>query len=77
MNYQEGDIIEINNKEYVIYAIIKQENNVYYYLISNFKPVEILFAKNTGIEEKDELTLINEQQEKIKVFDLFKSIYIK
>lgn len=77
MNYQEGDIIEINNKEYVIYAIIKQKNNVYYYLISNFKPVEILFAKNTGIEEKNELTLINEQQEKIKVFDLFKSIYIK
>ena len=77
MNYQEGDIIEIKNKEYVIYAIIEKDNNKYYYLMSNFKPVEILFAKNTGIDGDDKLLLINDQQEKIQVFDLFKTNYVK
>ena len=72
MNFKEGEIIEIKEKEYIIYSVIKEENNNYYYLMSNFKPLEIKFAKSVEETTNDELILINDQQEKLRVFDLFK-----
>lgn len=72
MNFKEGEIIEIQEKEYIVYSVIKEENTNYYYLMSNFKPLEIKFAKSVEETNNDELILINEQQEKLKVFDLFK-----
>ncbi len=72
MNFKEGEIIEIKEKEYIIYSVIKEENTNYYYLMSNFKPLEIKFAKSVEETTNDELILINDQQEKLRVFDLFK-----
>ncbi len=70
MNYREGEIIELDGKEYIIYSVIPDEERNYYYLMSNFKPIDMKFV--TEGEEDDEMIVITDQEEKLRVFDLFK-----
>lgn len=56
-----NDIIEINDKEYVCFKKIINNDISYVYLISTFEPVEIKFAKELDDEK---LEIINNLEEK-------------
>jgi len=76
MQIKNGDIIVVDDKEYVVYSKIEKNEKIYLYLLSNFKPIEIKF----GIiekEAKDSLEIIwaKDQQEKIKLLKLFQKEY--
>lgn len=58
---RESEIIVINEKEYICFKIIEDNGTKYVYLISNFKPAEIMFAKELDDER---LVIINEPAEK-------------
>lgn len=75
MNIQIGEIIELDEgKEFICFSTAEMNGNTYIYLMSNFKPLEIKFAKllNTNSTEL-ELEIINNQEEKEKVLELFKN----
>ena len=56
-----NDIIEINDKEYVCFKKVIDNNIKYVYLISAFEPVEIKFAKEL---DNEKLEIINNLEEK-------------
>ena len=69
---EKGEIISIDNKEYICVDKKKEDNNSYVFLMSNFKPLEIRFAKLVNIEGNDiKLEIINDQEEKQKLLALF------
>ena len=71
MSQNKGDLIILeNDKEYVCFEKITFEGIEYLYLMSNFKPLEIRFAKVIG---ENEIEIIYNQEEKEKVFKLFKN----
>ena len=75
MKIEEGEIVELDNgKEYVVYSVIPENENNYVYLMSNFKPVEMMFAKEIVSDDNDiSLEVIHNQEEKQKVLELFKN----
>ena len=70
MNYREGEVIEVEGKEYIIYSVIPDQDRNYYYLMSNFKPIDMKFV--TDGPQEDEMLVITDQEEKLRVFDLFR-----
>ncbi len=64
---KESEIIVINEKEYICFKTIEDNGNKYVYLISNFKPAEIKFAKELDDER---LEIINDKSEKEYVSSL-------
>lgn len=74
MKIERGEIITLsNNKEYICCATVSDDGIDYVYLMSNFKPVEVKFAKQNFIDDNIELTIINNQEEKQKVLKLFQN----
>jgi len=70
MKINKGEIILLDNKkEYICISTIINEKIKYIYLISNFKPIEIKFGKINN----NEITIINDKNEKIKVLKLFQN----
>ena len=65
-----GEIISLENgKEYIIFSKIEEKGVNYLYLMSNFKPIEIMFA----IEKYDSnIEIIGDPELKEKVLNLFK-----
>ncbi len=60
-----------NNKEFICFSRIQENGNDYIYLISNYKPLEIKFAKQNIVNGELELTIIENQEEKEYVYNLF------
>ena len=60
-----------DDKEFVCFSRIQEQNNDYVYLISNYKPLEIRFAKQNIVNGELELTIIENQEEKEHVYRLF------
>jgi len=66
MIIQEGDILTLKNKEYIVVNKLKYNDNDYVYLISNFKPIEIMISKltiingNALLQEEDDKEIIRE-----------------
>lgn len=58
---KESEIIVINEKEYICFKTIEDNGIKYVYLISNFKPAEVKFAKELDDEK---LEIINNKAEK-------------
>lgn len=72
MKTEVGEIITLdNNKEYICTAKIENENNTYLYLVSNFKPLEICFAREEIKNNENIMTIIGDVNEKRKIFKLF------
>ena len=65
-----GEIISLENgKEYIIFSKIEEKGVNYLYLMSNFKPIEIMFA----IEKYDsKIEIIGDPELKEKVLNLLK-----
>lgn len=77
MNLELGSIITLSDeREFIIFSKLKEKEDVYVFLMSNFKPLEICFAKVVN-QSNDEATLeiINEQEEKLRLMELFKKEY--
>ena len=70
MKIETGEIITLdNNKEYICFSTLNHEGKDYVYLMSNFKPIEIMFA----IEKYDsKIEIIGDPELKEKVLNLFK-----
>ena len=72
MKINEGEIIQLdNNKEYICFSKISVQNDYYVYLISNFKPLEVKFAKEISDGDSVSLEIINDQNQKKKLLKLF------
>lgn len=72
MKINEGEIIQLdNNKEYICFSTISDQNDYYVYLISNFKPLEVKFAKEISDGDSVSLEIINDQNQKKKLLKLF------
>lgn len=68
MKLIDGEIIELDdNKEYIVLKQINHNNINYVYLMTNSKPIEVMFAKQMD----DELELIIDDKELKEVMDLF------
>ena len=71
MKKDKGDLIILeNDKEYVCFDKITAQGIDYLYLMSNFKPLEIRFAK---VINEEEIEIIYSQEEKEKVLKLFEN----
>ena len=72
MKIETGEVITLsNNKEYICFSTAQNEGKDYLYLMSNFKPLEIKFAEQFMVEDKVNVRIINEPEEKQKVLALF------
>ncbi len=74
MKLENGEVITLDDgKEYIVFNSILKEGVNYVFLISNFKPVEICFAKEIIDGENISLEIINDQKQKeelMKYFDV-------
>ena len=73
MKLEKGEIITLdNNEEYICANIINYEGTDYVYLISNFKPVKVKFARVKYLENNNlSVVLINDQKQKQALLGLF------
>lgn len=61
MFIEEGEIINIRNKEYIVVHLVNYANEKYAYLVSNFKPLDIVIAKVTSIVNNSILEEVTDQ----------------
>lgn len=74
MKLEKGEIVTLsNNKEYICISTVTDGDNDYVYLLSNFKPVEVMFVKQKIVNNEVQVTVISNQEEKQKVFNLFQN----
>lgn len=74
MKLEKGEIVTLsNNREYICISTVTEGDNDYVYLLSNFKPVEVMFVKQKIVNNEVQVTVISNQEEKQKVFNLFQN----
>ena len=73
---ENGEIVNLsNNKEYVVVNTIKLHNTTYVFLVSNFKPVDIVIATEKIVDDNivlDEVTNTEELDYILSKFALTK-----
>lgn len=74
MKIENGEIIEFDNKEYICVTRIESNGINYLYLISNFKPLEVMFAKEIIDGEDINLEIINNEFEKKHILELLENM---
>ena len=74
MKIETGEIITLdNNKEYICFSTLNHEGKDYVYFLSNFKPLEIKFGEQTIDDGEVNIRIINDQNEKQMVLNLFQN----
>ena len=77
MKIEIGEILTLdNNKEFICLAREKYKDGDYLFLLSNFKPVEVMFAKEIITENGVDLKEVNDQQDKIELMKVFKDFML-
>ena len=71
MNLEEGQIINIDNKEYICISSKEYQNEYYYFLMSNTKPIDIKFARKLYDNDEIKLEIINNNEQKQILLELF------
>ena len=71
LQFGETAVLE-NGKEYVCFASLEENGESYVYLVSNFKPLEVRFAKQTLINGVLQLQIVQDTDLKQHLFELFK-----
>lgn len=75
MKVQVGEVVLLDdNKEYICFAKKEWNGDTYDYLVSNFKPLEVFFAKESFIENEIELDIVTDATEKETLLKLFQNI---
>lgn len=68
-----GELIKLeNNKEYICFYELEDNNTNYLYLVTQTKPIEVKFAKYNLNDTDDSITIIGNKNEKKYIYDLFK-----
>ena len=69
-----GEIILLDNqKEYICVRKIIDDGKPYLFLMSNFKPLEIKFAREVIEGDVISVTIIGDHEEKQRLFALFQA----
>jgi hypothetical protein len=71
LEFGETAVLE-NGKEFVCFASLEENGVDYVYLVSNFKPLEVRFAKQTINNGELHLEIIQDQLQKQHLYELFK-----
>lgn len=71
LQFGETAVLE-NGKEYVCFASLEENGESYVYLVSNFKPLEVRFAKQTLVNGVLQLEIVQEPNLKQHLYELFK-----
>lgn len=67
-----GEACELDNgKNYIVYSQVEYNGNDYVFLISNFTPVEIRFAKQYIEADELKLELVTDPEEKQTLLAIF------
>ena len=72
LEFGETVVLE-NGKEFVCFASLQENGIEYVYLVSNFKPLEVRFAKQILVGDKLQLEMIQDPTLKQHLFELFKT----
>ena len=71
----QGIIITLDDgKEYICIKNIVKGNENYLYLISNFKPLEVRFAKQIVGDNDFSIEIINNHDQKVRVLQMFQEV---
>ena len=73
LSFGEIAILE-NNKQYVVFFNTNFEGNDYVYLMSNFKPIEVVFAKQIQVDGELRLEPVTDQRVKEALLEEFKKL---
>lgn len=77
MKLTDGEIIMLNDqKEYICVKCFNLNNKDYILMMSNFKPLEIKFAEQIINDNKIDIRIINNQEEKTKIMEFVKDFNI-
>ena len=69
-----GEIIELDNgKEYICFSTLQDEGKEYIFLMSNFKPLEIRFARQYEQDGEILLEIVGDRATKERLLALFKA----
>ena len=72
LEFGETAVLE-DGKEYVCFASLEENGIDYVYLVSNFKPLEVRFAKQVITDEELLLEIVHDQTLKEHLLELFKA----
>lgn len=69
-----GEIIELDNgKEYICFSTLRDDGEDYIFLMSNFKPLEIRFARQYEQDGEILLEIVGDRATKERLLELFKA----
>lgn len=71
LEFGETAVLE-DGSEYVCFARLEENGIDYVYLVSNFKPLKVRFAKQNIIDGKLQLEIIQDPELKKHLLELFK-----
>lgn len=71
LEFGETAVLE-NGKEFICFASLEENGIDYVYLVSNYKPLEVRFAKQTLVNGELLLDIVQDPQLKQHLFELFK-----
>lgn len=75
MKLTDGEVIKLsNNKEYICVKTIVIEGKDYLILMGNFRPLEIKFAEQILDGTKINIRIVENQEEKVKLLEIFKNL---
>lgn len=73
-----GEIAVLEDgKEYICFSQLNSQGIDYVYLMSNFKPLDVKFAKQSIDGEELKLELVEDQEEKQRLLELFQKQFSK
>ena len=72
LEFGETAVLE-NGKEFICFKTLTEDGVDYAYLVSNYKPVEVRFAKQTIVNGELLLEIVEDQDLKERLLELFQS----
>lgn len=73
MKIEDGDMLTLDdNKEFICVKSASLDGKKYVFLMSNFKPLEIIFAEDVSNEFGPAVLEVEDQEIKEKLVELFK-----
>ena len=71
LEFGETAVLE-DGTEYVCFARLEENGEDYVYLVSNFKPLKVRFAKQNLVDGELRLEIVQDQELKQQLLELFK-----
>jgi len=75
MKYSEGEKLDLQGREYIVYSTANDKGTDYYYLMSSCQPVNMVIGKDTGVPGAP-LSILRQNQEMYDASDIFIKKYL-